>query len=155
VDARHLVEDTVNNLANLFAAKKQQVRTTCEADLPPILADRQRLQQVLVNLLGNASKYTPEGGEIHVTARRARESELVEIDVTDTGPGLTPDEQRRVFEKFYRAGDGLTQQQTGSGLGLTIARSLIELHGGTLTVESEPGRGSTFRIALPTYTEED
>ncbi|HEY8692096.1 MAG TPA: ATP-binding protein, partial [Chloroflexota bacterium] len=120
------------------------------------LADRQRIEQVLVNLLGNASKYTPEGGEVGVASLRAVDGDFVEIAVSDTGPGLSPDDQLRVFEKFYRAGDSLTQQQqTGSGLGLTIARSLVELHGGTLTVSSELGRGSTFSVALPTYEEED
>src|SRR5581483_7386320 len=100
VDARHLVEDTASNLANLFAAKKQRLEVTCAAGLPPIRADRQRLQQVLVNLLGNASKYTPEGGEIAVAARLGPD-ELIRIDVTDTGAGLSADEQRRVFDKFY------------------------------------------------------
>jgi signal transduction histidine kinase len=173
VDSRHLVEDTVNSLGNLFAAKKQLVRINCAPGLPPILADRQRLEQVLVNLLGNANKYTPESGEVCVATRRVlssefrvqsstrseprtQNSELVEIAVSDTGPGLSPDDQLRVFEKFYRAGDSLTQQQqTGSGLGLTIARSLVELHGGTLTLSSEMGKGSTFSVALPIYEEED
>lgn len=153
LDARHLIEDTTANLANLFDARKQHVEIECEPGLPPILADRQRLEQALVNLLGNAGKYTPDGGDIRVSARRV--DQQVEIAVSDSGPGLSPDDQRRVFDKFYRAGDGLTQQQTGSGLGLTIAKSLVELHGGTLGVESELGRGSTFRISMPTYEEED
>jgi len=156
VDSRHLVEDTVNSLANLFTAKKQLVRVNCTPGLPPILADRQRLEQVLVNLLGNASKYTPEGGDVCVATRRAEEGDFVAIDITDTGPGLNPEDQLRVFEKFYRAGDSLTQQQqTGSGLGLTIARSLVELHSGTLSLRSELGQGSTFSVALPTYEEEE
>ncbi len=177
VDARHLVEDTVNNLANLFAARKQTVRVDCQPDLPPILADRQRMEQVLVNLLGNASKYTPEGGVVDVCAKRSSaalagasgsprsmavatvgggsDAGFVQISVSDTGPGLSADEQARIFEKFYRAGDSLTQQQTGSGLGLPIARSLVALHGGSLSVDSAPGRGSTFAVTLPSYEGEE
>jgi signal transduction histidine kinase len=166
VDVRHLVEDTVNSLGTLLAARKQAVHVSCDAELPPVLADRQRLEQVLVNLLGNASKYTPEGGDVCITTARFSDSErpggpqsggdFIEIAISDTGPGLSPEDQRRVFEKFYRAGDSLTQQQqTGSGLGLTIARSLVELHGGTLTVRSEPGQGSTFAVTLQTYEEEE
>ncbi|HLY67256.1 MAG TPA: ATP-binding protein, partial [Chloroflexota bacterium] len=153
VDAQHLVEDAVSNLGNLFAAKKQRVQVSCQPGLPPILADRQRMEQVLVNLLGNAIKYTPEGGEVCVAARR--DDGFVEIAVSDTGPGLTPSDQQRVFDKFYRAGETLTQQQAGSGLGLTIARSLVELHGGTLTVESELGQGATFRTRMPSHEEEE
>jgi signal transduction histidine kinase len=154
VDARHLVEDTVNSLSNLFAAKKQTIRVSCDPLLPPILADRQRMEQVLVNLLGNASKYTPEAGEVCVFTHC--EDDCVAIDVADTGPGLNGEDQERVFEKFFRAGDSLTQQQqAGSGLGLAIARSLVELHGGRLGVSSELGRGAIFRISMPTYEGEE
>ena len=156
VDSRHLVEDVVGSLGNLFEAKKQLVQVHCASGLPPILADRQRMEQVLVNLLGNASKYTPEGGEVCVATRHADAGELVEIAVSDSGPGLSLEDQQRVFEKFYRAGDALTQQQqAGSGLGLTIARSLVELHAGRLSVSSELGHGSTFTVSIPTYEEED
>ncbi|HEX6511376.1 MAG TPA: ATP-binding protein, partial [Chloroflexota bacterium] len=153
VDARHLVEDCMSNLGNLFAARKQAVCVECEPGLPPMLADRQRMEQVLVNLLDNASKYAPEGGEIRI--RACAGEGFVEIGVTDSGPGLSPADQVRVFEKFYRAGDGLVQQQAGSGLGLAIARSLAELHGGSLTVSSELGQGSTFTVRVPVYDEED
>jgi signal transduction histidine kinase len=153
VDARHVVEDTARNLENLFASKRQAVHIDCAANVPPILADRQRMEQVLINLLGNASKYTPEGGEVCVAVRRVEDQ--VEIAVSDTGPGLSPEDQERVFEKFYRAGESLTQQQAGSGLGLAIARSLVELHGGTLTVLSELGHGATFTVRLPAYEGEE
>ncbi len=153
VDVRHLVNDTVNSLGNLFAAKKQSVRTSSEPELPPVLADRQRLEQVLVNLLGNASKYTPDDGEIAVYAHV--DGQRVVVEVSDTGPGLSADEIERIFEKFYRVGDSLTRQQTGSGLGLAIARSLVDLHGGELWVTSEPGHGATFYVGLPIYDDEE
>jgi len=159
VDLAHLAEDVVHSLGNLFSAKKQAVETTAEASLPPAMADRQRMEQVLVNLLGNASKYTPEGGRVCVALSRGEVGggpAVVRLAVTDSGPGLSPADQQRVFDKFYRAGDRLSQaQQTGTGRGLTIARSLVELHGGTLTVDSELGRGSTFTISLQAYDGED
>lgn len=153
VDVRHLVEDTARSLSNLFVLKRQEVTVTAAVNLPPVLADRQRLEQVLVNLLGNASKYTPEQGQVSVSARS--EGGWVFVDVSDSGPGLSAEDLGRVFERFFRAGDSLTQQQAGSGLGLAIARSLVELHGGRLTASSEPGRGSTFTIGLPAYEEEE
>ncbi|HEU0166428.1 MAG TPA: ATP-binding protein, partial [Chloroflexota bacterium] len=160
VDAAHLAEDVVASLGNLFNAKRQQVETQAEPELPPAMADRQRIEQVLVNLLGNASKYTPEGGRVCVSLSRGEPapdgSTRVRIGVTDSGPGISQPDQYRVFDKFYRAGDVLSQaQQTGTGLGLTIARSLVELHGGTLTVESELGQGCTFIICLPAYEGEE
>ena len=160
VDLAHLAEDVAASLGNLFNAKRQQVEIRADAELPPAMADRQRMEQVLVNLLGNASKYTPEGGRVCVGLGRAEPAPdggaRVRLAVTDSGPGLSQADQQRVFDKFYRAGDSLTQaQQTGTGLGLTIARSLVELHGGTLTVESELGQGCTFTICLPAYDGEE
>ncbi|HUZ78927.1 MAG TPA: ATP-binding protein [Chloroflexota bacterium] len=153
LDVTYLAQDTVNGLSNLFVQRKQIVHTELERDLPPVLADRQRLEQVLINLLGNASKYTPEQGSITVAAHR-QENHVV-IDVADSGPGLSTGEAQRVFEKFYRVGDSLTQQQQGSGLGLAIVRSLVELHGGEVSVQSEPGQGATFSIRLPVYENEE
>ncbi|MGH2365217.1 MAG: sensor histidine kinase, partial [Chloroflexota bacterium] len=153
LDVAHLAQDTVNGLSNLFVQRKQTVHTELEPDLPPVLADRQRLEQVLINLLGNASKYTPEQGSITVATHR--DENRVVIDVADSGPGLATGEAQRVFEKFYRVGDSLTQQQQGSGLGLAIVRSLVELHGGEVSVRSEPGQGATFSVRLPAYDNEE
>ena len=109
--------------------------------------DRQRLGQVLLNLLSNAHKYTPAGGTITVRLVR-RGCEMV-CSVEDTGPGIPRSEQSRIFERFYRADDGVTQANVGTGLGLPIAKALVELHGGKIWLRSEVGRGSTFCFSVP------
>jgi signal transduction histidine kinase len=116
----------------------------------PVIArvDPERLGRALTNLLANAQKYGRVGGEIHVTI--AGDAEASVLSVRDDGPGIAPDEQDRIFERYYRSADGTTRARQGTGLGLPIARALVELHGGTLSVESSPGEGATFRIRLPT-----
>ena len=103
------------------------------------------MRQVLTNLLTNAHLYTGEGGRVAVAVEA--EDRFVSLDVSDTGQGMTPEEVEQVFDRFYRAGDGAGP--AGTGLGLSIVRSLVDLHGGTIDVESEPGRGTTFRVLLP------
>jgi signal transduction histidine kinase len=114
--------------------------------LPAVRGDRQRLRQVLVNLIENAVKYSPAGETVTLSA--AADDHGVHVDVSDHGPGIALEDQRTIFEKFGRlhAGDGA---KAGTGLGLFIARSIAEAHGGTLTVRSSPDRGATFRLALP------
>jgi PAS domain S-box-containing protein len=112
-----------------------------------IVGDRDKLRQVLVNLVDNAVKYSPEGGRIEIGLRR--EHGYCLIDVSDEGLGIPPDEHERIFEKFYRLDPQQTYGVGGSGLGLYICRELVERMQGRLTVESEPGRGSTFTVELP------
>ena len=100
-----------------------------------------------MNLLTNAHEYSPEGASIEVTARVAGAD--VEIAVTDNGPGIPESQLEHIFERFTRGDAGLTQRVGGTGLGLAISKSLVELHGGTLEVDSTPGEGSTFRFRLP------
>jgi signal transduction histidine kinase len=118
-----------------------------EADLPWIEADRDRIRQVLVNLLTNANEYCPEGAGIQVKARQADAE--VEIDVIDNGPGIPEQQLEHIFERFTRGDAGETQRVGGTGLGLAISKSLVELHGGTIAAVSAPGSGSTFYIRLP------
>jgi len=114
-------------------------------DLPWVLADAVLIEQVLENLLENAVKYTPPGTPITLSAQ-AREREL-EVTVADRGPGLTPGDEKRVFEKFYRGrAEG---SQSGVGLGLTICRAIVEAHGGRIWTERNPEGGAVFRFALP------
>jgi signal transduction histidine kinase/DNA-binding response OmpR family regulator len=111
-----------------------------------VRADGTRLKQILMNLIGNAIKFTPEGGKIELAARKM--GDLVRLEVRDSGPGIPPDEKKRIFEAFYR----LTQNAKaaeGSGLGLAITQRLVELHGGELNLDSEPGSGSCFYFTLP------
>jgi PAS domain S-box-containing protein len=114
------------------------------AGLPQVLADRDRVFQVLTNLVGNAVKFTPEGGTVTVRAAPARNT--VVFSVSDTGPGLRPDDVPHIFDRFWQAMRTATQ---GSGLGLPIAKGIVEAHGGTIWVESEPGVGTTVYFTLP------
>lgn len=131
-----------------FEAKQQRVVLELPEELPPVFADADRVAQILTNLLSNASKYTPAGGNIIVRAAPADGS--VRVAIQDNGIGLSPAEQAQVFTKFFRARNRLTEQTGGTGLGLAITRSLVELHGGAITVASAPGEGSTFSFTLPT-----
>jgi len=112
-----------------------------------VLGDAARLRQLLVALLDNAVRYTPDGGRILLEARRG--SDRAEVRVSDTGPGIAPEHLARIFERFYRADPSRSRSRGGTGLGLAIARGIAEAHGGTLNAESEPGRGSTFVLTLP------
>ena len=144
VDIRTIAQQCERIIAPLISAKGQQLTFT----LPPVVADGARLHQALLNLLTNAHKFTPEGGSIavvgSVTAAR------VAITVRDTGIGIAPEYAPIIFEPFRRVETGYARSQGGTGLGLALSRRLIELMGGTLTLESAPGKGSAFTIILPT-----
>jgi len=112
-----------------------------------IRADERKVRQVIFNLLSNAVKFTPPGGRVDVSAFVA--DGMVEVAVADTGPGVTPEDHERIFEEFQQARGSSPGSREGTGLGLTLSRQFIELHGGRLWVESEPGTGSTFRFTLP------
>ncbi len=129
-------------------ASEQTLTVRLEPGLPQIYVEADRIRQILVNLLTNAHDYSPEGASIEVTARVVGDE--VEIAVSDNGPGIPENQMEHIFERFVRGDAGLTQRVGGTGLGLAIAKSLVELHGGTIEVESTPGRGSTFRFRLPT-----
>ncbi len=146
-DAASLVEEAVRTMRAQFDSRQQALGVAIETDLPQIEADRDRIRQVLVNLLTNANEYCPEGAGIEVKARHADAE--VEIDVIDNGPGIPEQQLEHIFERFSRGDAGETQRVGGTGLGLAISKSLIELHGGTIDAESTPGSGSTFRIHLP------
>jgi len=115
-------------------------------DVDQVDGDERRLHQVVYNLLSNAVKFTPEGGTIDVAS--ARVDGEVRVSVTDTGPGIAAEDRERIFEEFHQTDVGV-QQREGTGLGLALSKRLIELHGGRIWVESEPGRGSRFVFALP------
>jgi len=148
VDLLRLVRQMVQD--NLGAADEKGIDLTLKLPpkVPKIRADKQRLGVLLNNLIGNAIKYTPDGGQVDVVLRVTDRS--VEVVVADTGVGIDAADQPRVFDKFYRAGSDSVQSIPGTGLGLAIAREVARLHGGDIDLTSEPGKGSTFTVHLPT-----
>jgi PAS domain S-box-containing protein len=148
-----VIADVVNALAVPAEAKQQTLTYKVVAGLPDVIGDRDRLNQVVTNLVGNAIYYTPDGGKIQVRAYPVEGA--VRVDVQDTGIGIAPDDLGHIFERFYRADDPLVQEVTGTGLGLSIARMFVEMHGGRVWVESEPDKGSTFTFVLPVPAQEE
>ncbi len=146
-DVGPLVEDAVRTMRSQTEAGRQTLSRQIEPGLPSVSVDRDRIRQVLVNLLTNAHDYCPQGAAIHVSATGRDDG--VELSVTDDGPGMPADQLEHIFERFTRGDAGLTQHVGGTGLGLAISKSLVELHGGTVVAESAPGQGSTFRVWLP------
>jgi signal transduction histidine kinase len=142
-----LVEDVVRTMRAQTEAGNQSLREDLPPGLPLINVEPDRIRQILVNLLTNAHEYSPEGASIAVAARSAGAE--VEISVSDDGQGIPEDQIGRIFERFTRGDAGLTQRVGGTGLGLAISKSLAELHGGSIAVESTVGVGSTFRLRLP------
>ena len=110
-------------------------------------ADERKFKQILLNLLTNAVKFTPDGGRVDVRAKIV--GGVLKVAVTDTGIGIAKDDQAAVFEEFRQVGRHYTNKQEGTGLGLALTKRFVELHGGTLTLDSEPGQGSTFSFTLP------
>lgn len=139
-----VIEETLDVLRPLAAAGSVSIETVVDASMPPVLADRRRLLQVLANIGGNAVKFTPPGGRILVSARAF--GSMLELSISDTGPGIGPDEIEHVFDRFWQ---GRTRERHGAGLGLAIAKGIVEAHGGRIRVSSVVGEGSTFTVALP------
>jgi signal transduction histidine kinase len=149
-----LVDLTAAAVAELRpAAKRKHIDLAFSATAIPILSvDITRIAQLLANLLSNAVKFTPDGGRVEV--RLGREGSHVVLTVADTGAGIPPADQERIFERFYRTAIARRQEIQGTGLGLTITRAIVAAHHGTITVESAEGRGSTFTVRLPLNAQE-
>jgi signal transduction histidine kinase/putative methionine-R-sulfoxide reductase with GAF domain len=145
-----VVHAVVSAVESLAAGKKLAFKAIVPADLPPGRGDERRLTQVLLNLAGNAIKFT-DAGEVSIEARATDGAFLV--SVSDTGPGISEADQARIFEEFQQADSSSTRAKGGSGLGLSISRRIVELHGGRLWVESVPGEGSTFHFTVPLRVE--
>jgi len=147
LDLARVIREVADSLRPLIEAKQQRLRLDLGEALPAVWADADRVAQILTNLISNAHKYTLLEGSITVAARR--DDGFVRVDVSDTGIGLSPEDQAQLFTKFFRAHDRSPQAGGGTGLGLVITRLLVELHGGRITVSSAPGQGSTFTFFLP------
>lgn len=142
-----IVAEVVEALGSHAVQKELDLRAEIEADLPAVLGHAGRLRQVVANLVDNAIKYTPAGGQVRVCLNR-RDAELV-LSVVDTGIGIAPQDQEQLFQKFYRVRTPETDAIPGTGLGLALVRSIVEQHGGRIWVRSAPGKGSTFAFSLP------
>ena len=129
-----------------FAEKKDIVIDEVLPKRVEINADEQKIRQLILILVDNAVKYTPERGHISVCVQEEKGG--VQISVADTGIGIAPDHQERIFDRFYRVDKARSRRMGGNGLGLAIAREIAEAHGGTISVESEMGKGTTFRVHL-------
>ena len=146
-----VVHSVVAGAESLARAKGVSLLATAVDGLPMGYGDERRITQVLLNLVGNALKFTDKGSVV-ISARALNGS--FEIDVRDTGPGIAPDQQERIFEEFQQGDDSSTRKKGGTGLGLAISKRIVEMHGGTIEVHSELGAGSTFRVILPVRSQE-
>lgn len=146
VDMKSLLQGIGWQISPLLQGKGQNLSMDLPDSLPILHGDGQRLEQVVLNLMTNATKFTPEGGNITLRARK-RDSEIV-TEVQDTGIGIAKEEQGRLFKPYSRLSAD-RQRHPGLGLGLALAKQVVELHGGKIWVESEPGKGSTFSFSLP------
>jgi two-component system phosphate regulon sensor histidine kinase PhoR len=145
VSLSRIVFDAVDRMQSQAERMGIELRVDAPETLPPVLGDAERLERAVVNLVHNALKFTPAGGTIEVTVRGERGS--ARVDVKDSGVGIETRDLPRIFERFYKS-DG-SRRTDGSGLGLALVKHTIEAHGGSVSVTSEPSRGSTFTLTLP------
>jgi signal transduction histidine kinase len=154
-----VVHGVVDALVGQSQQQKQSLELYIPEDLPPVVVDQDRLVQILTNLVSNAQHYTPSGGHVSLTAELQdgvepdNKSRMVQVNVIDDGIGIAPDDVDKIFDRFFRSDHPLVQEAPGTGLGLYITQSLVEMHGGKLWVESELGQGSTFSFTLPTVNQ--
>jgi signal transduction histidine kinase len=143
--------EAIDNALTLVRERAARHAITLAADVSPdvgrVTADERKVKQIVVNLLSNAVKFTPEGGWVGISARC--HDDHVEVAVRDTGIGIAPEDQDRVFEEFQQVGKDPDRSREGTGLGLTLAKRFVELHGGRIWVESQVGKGSTFTFTIP------
>ena len=141
-----LVEETVTVFEPLARERGVALHQVSAAGLPPVMVDRQRMRQILSNLISNGLRHTPGGGMI--TVRTLGQDTAVQLIVEDTGEGLSPEELERVFDRFYRTDGTRRWDEGGAGLGLAIVKALVQAHGGTITAELSPGDGTKFTVSL-------
>ncbi len=149
VDLAQLVEDVYAQV-KVLADTRNVSLFLGEMEPLSIRGDCERLRRVLLNLVDNAIKYTPPGGRVTISLQR--EGEWASLRVTDTGIGLAPEDRQKIFERFFRSAEARSRSEGGAGLGLCIARSIVEAHGGKIQVKSSPGLGSTFTVLLPSQS---
>jgi PAS domain S-box-containing protein len=146
-DVERMLREAIEKVRPQMAQKQIELRSMFPEKLPKMKLDKDKIVATLVNLLGNAAKYTPEGGKVDFKVQ-TKEDSLV-MDVEDNGIGISAEELPKVFDKFFRSSDRRVQEQTGSGLGLSLAQEVVRLHGGKLSIHSELNKGSRFTVTLP------
>ena len=149
IDIAEVINRATSATASLLMGSGPEMIVDVEPDLPPVIGDRDRLIQVVINLISNAVKFTPSGSITCAAHHSPEGDDAIVVSVTDTGVGIAPEDHARVFEQFGQAGDTLTDKPRGTGLGLAICREIVEHHGGRLWLESELGKGSRFSFTLP------
>jgi signal transduction histidine kinase len=147
---KDVVQTVFTGVESLAAEKGLALKAQFPPDLPLGHGDERRITQVLLNLVGNAIKFT-EVGEVRVKVSTA--DGAFRVTVSDTGPGIAPADQEKIFEEFHQVDSSSTRKKGGTGLGLSIAKRIVEMHGGRIWVESSPGKGSTFWFTLPVRVE--
>ncbi|MBM3787104.1 MAG: HAMP domain-containing protein [Acidobacteria bacterium] len=149
-DLNRLIENAVDSMIPMTARKKISIETVRLEGAPFVFCDSEAVSQIVMNLMDNALKYTPEGGRISAGARAAATPGSLEVFVRDTGIGIPADDVPRLFERFYRVDKARSREMGGTGLGLSIVKHLVRSQGGDVRVESEPGKGSEFSFTIPT-----
>jgi PAS domain S-box-containing protein len=149
VDLKQVCQASLRMINELAHKKNQQVTLEIDDAMGPVWADERRLKQVLVNLLSNAVKFTPENGKLGLEVQADKEEKRIMITVWDNGIGISESDLTRLFQPFVQLDSGLAREVTGTGLGLTLVAQMVRLHGGSVAVESEPGKGSRFTVILP------
>jgi signal transduction histidine kinase len=150
VPLQEVIQKVVDLMKTEAEAKKIDLRFSATSDVPFIHADRNSMEGIFTNLISNGIKYTPAGGKVWVTL--SEENGLVKTTVSDTGMGIQKEDLSRIFDKFYRVKSTETRQIVGTGLGLSIVRSIVDAHLGSISVESELGKGTTFTVCFPRTT---
>lgn len=153
-DLAGLARTTVGQFVARAESKDVRLAVVAADDLPPADVDPDRVAQVLSNLLDNALRHTPAGGAVEVRVEPGTRPDNVHVAVRDSGPGIPAEHLPHVFERFYRVDPARARAEGGSGIGLAVVKQLVEAHGGTVTAESRPGQGTTFRLTLPVPTTE-
>jgi two-component system, OmpR family, phosphate regulon sensor histidine kinase PhoR len=150
VSVLEIIERIIKALSPQASAKKIKISHTLSPVLPPVLADKVKLAQVFMNLLENAIKFNKEGGRVTISA--SAQTDHLSVTIEDTGRGIVREDLPRIFERFYRSNKDRSHDVPGTGLGLAIVKHLVEAHHGTVSAESIPGKGSSFRVTLPLVT---
>jgi two-component system phosphate regulon sensor histidine kinase PhoR len=152
INIKPLIIECIESLDPAISSKDMRIIVQLPDDLPAVRADASRLQQIMLNLIGNAVKYTQPQGEVRIVIEQR--DQMLRIAIQDNGMGISPEDQAHIFDRFYRVRRPETDSIEGTGLGLAIVKSLVEAHEGKIGLESRLGEGSTFSVTLPLYSTE-